>query len=155
MKKYVIIIVVIVLLICLIKPKQEEIRVRVIPKDNTVESLDTKKDVILIVRSFLDKIDLEDKNYSKQCASIKNNLGNLEDCLDEYNCNVEFKKYNFPLKTYNGNVVDKTTCQTLLITIEDGQGDNWWATLYPDLFDIDSEENIEYKSFIWEEFISK
>ena len=66
--------------------------------------------------------------------------------------NVEYKKVSFPAKVLNNKFIPSGTYKTLLITIGEGKGDNWWSVLYPEFFGInyDDSDEIKYKSFIYE-----
>ena len=42
--------------------------------------------------------------------------------------------------------------ESIVITIGDGKGDNWWCVLFPNLclVDLENNEKIEYKSWVAE-----
>ena len=60
----------------------------------------------------------------------------------------------FPKKEYDGVVYPDGNYESLVITIGDGLGDNWWCVLFPPLCLLDAEDNntgnIEYKSYVKE-----
>lgn len=65
---------------------------------------------------------------------------------------VEFKQETFPAKVLDGKFLPSGTYMTLLITIGEGKGENWWSVLYPEFFGIsyEDENEIEYRSFIYD-----
>ena len=58
----------------------------------------------------------------------------------------------FTDKFYKGVSYKNGIYESLLITIGDGNGDNWWCVLFPPLCLLDVEENemddVEYQFFI-------
>lgn len=48
-------------------------------------------------------------------------------------CTVQFTKSNFPTRTYGGLTFPPGNYRTLLVTLGNGQGHNWWCVLYPSL----------------------
>lgn len=69
------------------------------------------------------------------------------------------KKYNiiygsnfFPEKIYKGIKYKEGYYESLVVTLGEGKGDNWWCVLFPPLCLIEAEEasDVEYKFFIKE-----
>ena len=67
---------------------------------------------------------------------------------------VNFGYNYFPQKKYKGVVYEEGMYESLVITIGEGKGDNWWCVLFPPLCMMESNdeniEEVEYKSFIKE-----
>lgn len=78
--------------------------------------------------------------------------------LDEENYLEGFKiNYGsnyFPEKKYKGITYKEGYYESLVITLGEGKGDNWWCVLFPPLCLIEADEsrNVEYKSFVKEMF---
>ena len=53
--------------------------------------------------------------------------------------------------TYNNEIYPEGEYESLVITLGDGEGDNFWCVLFPPLC-FDEKEDYQYKSFIKEIF---
>lgn len=51
----------------------------------------------------------------------------------DYNVSAKITKTNFPKKTYGSYTFPKGTYEALQIVIGEGQGQNWWCVLYPNM----------------------
>ena len=58
----------------------------------------------------------------------------------------------FPEKIYKGVKYEEGYYESLLITLGEGEGNNWWCVLFPPLCIMEAEESdeVEYKFFIQE-----
>ena len=61
----------------------------------------------------------------------------------------------FPAKSYKGVKYKAGEYESLVITLGEGKGDNWWCVLFPPLCMLEAEDqtqksNLEYKSYIKE-----
>lgn len=158
MKKIVIIIVIIA---CIILFKNEnsktndEIRIRILANsDELVDQLNkliVKDEVIKILKE--DRMLINRDNINEFEKKLKNNL----DMTLSSQIKVEYKKTNFPAKSQNGKILKAGKYQTILITIKNGKGKNWWSVLYPEFFGVEYDDNneIEYKLYIKRYFENK
>lgn len=48
-------------------------------------------------------------------------------------CTVQFTESTFPVRTYGSLTFPPGNYRTLLVTLGNGQGHNWWCVLYPSL----------------------
>lgn len=129
--------------------------------------IDSQEERIRIIANSNTSIDQEEKEklrdalleifYYENITDIKNNIYEINTLLKEkvtisHSFTVEYKKVSFPAKVLNNKFIPSGTYKTLLITIGNGKGDNWWSILYPEFFGInyDDSDEIEYKSFIYE-----
>ena len=66
---------------------------------------------------------------------------------------VDFGYNYFPEKKYRGLKYKEGYYESLVITIGEGKGDNWWCVLFPNLclVDLENKTNVEYKSWIVEQ----
>lgn len=89
---------------------------------------------------------------------IKNNLSAIEKIVSKYtnDFNVSYGSNYFPQKTYKGINYDAGNYESLVITLGQGLGENWWCVLYPPLCLIEEEEtsNVEYTTLV-KEIINK
>ena len=93
----------------------------------------------IIINDNLDYINQEVKNT---LTSLNYNLGY------EINYGLNY----FPSKKYKGITYNEGYYESLVITLGEGKGDNWWCVLFPPLCLIEAEESddVEYTSFVKE-----
>ena len=59
----------------------------------------------------------------------------------------------FPEKVYGGVIYKEGYYESLVVTLGDGQGKNWWCVLFPPLCSVEAESKeqaseVEYKFFV-------
>ena len=93
---------------------------------------------------------------------IKSNLSNIDvevkKSLKKQNSNQKYEiNYGlnyFPEKNFKGVTYEEGYYESLVITLGEGKGDNWWCVLFPPLcmleFDEVERSDIEYKTFVGE-----
>ena len=140
----------------------ESIRVRVIANSNSATDQAIKK----IVRDEISKeitVLLEDvTNIEDARQVIKDNIDAIDktvkNVLLENNYNDKYVinyGYNlFPSKKYKGVVYKEGYYESVVVTLGNGDGNNWWCVLFPPLClmetNQDNLDEVEYKSFIKE-----
>lgn len=168
MKKFVFAIIILILILLVPKTSANEIhipkdsiRIRVIANSNSDEDQKIKS----IVRKNLEKSIfslLKDTNNTEQARNkINKNLplisSNLEKILIDNNVStvytVKFGHNYFPEKTYKGVKYEAGMYESLVITLGNGKGNNWWCVLFPPLCLMEAKENdniedVEYQFFI-------
>lgn len=142
---------------------KESIRIRIIPNSNNPKDQNLKKQVKLNLEEELYN-DLKDsKSIESSRIIITKNLSNydknIKNVLNQEQSDLKYKidygYHYFPEKTYKGVKYKEGNYESLLITLGNGQGDNWWCVLFPPICKIEEETNsktnkIEYKLFIKE-----
>ena len=159
MKKTVIILSIIILVLCLNKndytiPK-ESIRFRVIANSNDYNDQEIKKKVVENLKSNLTYTNkstniVETRNFIKEnlplfTKTVETTLNNKEDF------HINYGKNYFPEKTYNNEIYPEGEYESLVVTLGNGEGDNFWCVLFPPLC-FPEKEDYQYKSFIKEIF---
>ena len=139
----------------IIIPK-ESIRIRIIANSNSdidiQEKIKVKKSVEKELYFLLKNV----KNVDEAKEVINNNLDNLNIVIEntsKENYNVKFGQNYFPKKIYKGVVYDEGIYDSLVITLGEGSGNNWWCVLFPPLCLLDENENtedVEYQFYIKE-----
>lgn len=171
MKKLTIIVFIIITVLCLNKkttitiPK-EAIRFRVIANSNTEEDQYVKKQVVSNLNNNIKKIEFTPKDITSSRQTIKSTIPEFRQVIDEtlQNLNTS-KEYSinygmnyFPEKEYKGIKYEAGEYESLVITLGNGQGENFWCILFPPLCLLEAEEtettDVEYTSFI-QEIINK
>lgn len=140
----------------------EAIRFRVIANSNTIYDQNIKIQVRNVIQNKIfellrgvDDID-ETRNIMKSNVDLLNQL--TEETLNNLNYDMDFKinyGYNyFPEKKYKGIKYKEGEYESLVITLGEGKGDNWWCVLFPPLCLIEADESdvedSEYTFFIKE-----
>lgn len=168
MKKITIIISIIILLLITQTNKQEyyvipedSIRLRILANSNSIYDQYIKNKVKQNLEQELKKsenittIETARTNIKESIPKYKTIIQNT---LEENNYNKEFKiSYGnnyFPQKEYKGVIYKEGEYESLLITLGEGKGNNWWCVLYPPIctIEVEEQEEIEYKFFIKELF---
>ena len=137
------------------------IRLRVIPNSNSSLDQSMKKKV----KKYLEKntyVTLSNVTDIEEARTkINDSLSNLDININKifkdnkYNMEytVDFGYNYFPEKKYRGLKYEEGYYESLVITIGEGKGDNWWCVLFPNLclVDLENKTNVEYKSWIVEQ----
>ncbi len=159
--KKVIIILFIVSLVVIFNKKEEDIiipsnaiRFRVIANSNTVQDQQNK----LLIK---DKIEKEIYNLIKDANStndvrdvISSNMDAIDKLVKEYNVpyNINYGLNYFPTKNYKGVMYKAGDYESLVITLGEGMGNNFWCVLFPPLCLLDNNEedisDIKYQSYV-------
>ena len=159
MKKIVIFLAIIIALLSINKHEmqipKEAIRFRIIANSNTEEDQALKKH---IVRNISKDLLLESKNIGEARKYIVNNIPNFEEkvkeTLKEENketeVSINYGQNYFPRKEEHGIVYEEGEYESLVITLGEGKGDNFWCILFPPICMVDESNNVEYKSLIKE-----
>lgn len=156
MRKLLFGIIIIIFIFCLLNNSEEdkEIRVRIIPNSDSRNDLLAKEDIKNAVICYLEMI--YDKSYDKYLENINDTYNDLEKKLDSLfgEVSVSFSKHTLYNKTYNNNAIKNEEAYTLYIVIGNGNGSNWWGSVYPRFLSVNSSEVLEYKSLFYD-LISK
>ena len=158
MKKIIIIIALIIVILSLNKQEQliipkESIRFRIIASSNNSSDQHLKKEIVNKLSKQLENKNITDINQAR--TIIKNELPTYEKVIqDTINDNnytntfsINYGNNYFPKKEYKDIIYPAGEYESLVITLGEGQGDNFWCVLFPPLCLIDEEEE-EYPSLI-------
>ena len=136
------------------------IRLRVIPNSNSSLDQSMKNKVKEYLENNTYQILKEEDNIEEARKLIKDNIPKLEENItkifndNNYNMNytVNYGYNYFPEKEYNGTIFKEGEYESLLITLGEGKGNNWWCVLFPNLclIDLEQKNNVEYKYWIVE-----
>lgn len=144
----------------IIIPK-EAIRFRVIASSNTENDQYIKRQVVKDLNTEIKNLSFKNNTLETTRMNIKESIPKVKtivnNTLNRLNTNNKFfVKYGmnyFPQKEYQGIVYEAGEYESLVITLGDGKGENFWCVLFPPLCLLDTKEkpeNIEYKSFVKE-----
>lgn len=169
MKKIIIIIIIVMSLVTVNSNNQEviipkeAIRFRVIANSNDKQDQEVK----IVVRNDIQKYLYEDlasassleearHNVNKNIVKYKETVkASLESINSDESYKINYGQNYFPEKKYKGVTYQEGNYESLVVTLGNGLGDNWWCVLFPPLCLLESEESeekeeVEYKFFIKE-----
>ena len=136
------------------------IRLRVIPNSNSSLDQSMKNKVKEYLENNTYQILKEEDNIEEARKLIKDNIPELEENItkifndNNYNMNytVNYGYNYFPNKEYRGIKYNEGYYESIVISIGEAEGDNWWCVLFPNLciVDLEAKDNLEYKSWIIE-----
>ena len=169
MKKTLIVLGIILITYMIIGVKAEEvevpdeaIRIRILGNSNSEYDQEKKEELRKEVQLYMQNLLKDAKNIEEARTIINNNLNNLDKNIDTYlhqldydtSYNINFGLNYFPQKEYKGIKYKEGFYESLLITLGEGKGNNWWCVLFPPICLLEVEETetneVEYKSFIKE-----
>lgn len=131
----------------------ESIRFRIIASSNSFKEQQLKQKIKNdLVNNIIPNI-LTDVSIQESKNLINNSINKIEDILNKYDISykINFGQNFFPQKNYQGITYPAGNYESLVITLGEGLGDNWWCVLYPPLCLIENNfdsSNIEYRSYI-------
>ncbi len=139
----------------------DAIRIRVVASSNLESDQEIKLKVKENVQNFLIK-KLENSKSKEQVKKIiEDNIENLNNIVNnvlisnnvKMNYNINYGLNYFPKKVYKGIEYKEGYYESLVITLGNGKGKNWWCILFPPLCLIDATETenlteVEYKLYV-------
>lgn len=138
----------------------DTIRFRIIANSNDKVDQTTK---LLIKKELENKFfPLFESSTSKEETKkiIENNQEVIKSTIEKYNVpySINYGKNYFPQKIFNDVVYEEGEYESLVISLGESSGQNWWCVMYPPLCLLENDDSqqgkVEYKSFLWE-IISK
>ena len=130
----------------------DAIRIRVIANSNSDADQELKQTVRQDIEQYLyEKLD-KANNVKEADAIISYNIPKINNIVNKYtnDYNVNYGMNYFPSKEYKGIKYDAGEYQSLVVTLGNGLGDNWWCVLFPPLCLLEAEDSsdVEYHSFV-------
>lgn len=135
---------------------KDTIRFRIIANSNSLEDQTKKLEIKEELEPVLTNILSTSTSLAETRKEIKNNLYEVENILNNYNTTykINYGLNHFPEKIYKGTTYAPGDYESLVITLGDGLGDNWWCILFPPLCLLEAdEENLDdvvYTSYVKE-----
>ena len=144
-----------------VKIPDAAIRFRVLANSNSPRDQKIKENVRDRMQKELYSLLINTKSIDEARVIINEKIPYFENVVSKelenelYSYDINYGMHKFPEKTYKGVVYEEGDYESLLVTLGEGKGDNWWCVLFPPLCLLEAEENIEsneieYKSFIKE-----
>ncbi len=135
---------------------EESIRFRIIASSNSNIDQGTK----MLIKKDLEKnvfqLIEESKSIEETRKIIKEKEKVIKNTIDKYNIpyTINYGQNYFPEKNYKGITYKEGEYESLVVTLGNGTGNNWWCVMYPPLCLLESNgenyDDIEYKSYFYE-----
>ena len=132
----------------------EAIRFRVIANSNTLEDQQEK----IVIKNQVEKEVYELIGDASNASDVRNiiqdNLDVIEEIVKDYQVpyQVSYGNNYFPSKTYKGILYPAGNYESLVITLGEGAGNNFWCVLFPPLCMLEntSEDvsDVEYQFYV-------
>ena len=139
---------------------EDAIRFRIIANSNSIEDQKEKIEIRNELEPIIGDILTNSTTKEETKTEINNNLYKINHVIDKFNTtyDVNHGLNFFPEKNYKGVTYKEGNYESLVITLGDGLGDNWWCVLFPPLCLLEANEtnydDITYTSYI-QELINK
>lgn len=136
------------------------IRVRVIANSNTIYDQSMKMKVKEYIEKSISPLLIDVESVEEARTIISNHLNQLDQEIEvlfsnnNYNQDflIHFGDNYFPEKDYKGVHYEAGAYESLVVTIGEGEGDNWWCVLFPPLCLLEASDNdtsdVEYQFFV-------
>lgn len=139
---------------------EDAIRFRIIANSNSIEDQKEKIEIRNELEPIIGDILTNSTTKEETKTEINNNLYKINHVIDKFNTtyDVNYGLNFFPEKNCKGVTYKEGNYESLVITLGDGLGDNWWCVLFPPLCLLEANEthydDITYTSYI-QELINK
>ena len=138
---------------------KEAIRFRVIANSDSTEDQRVKRTVKRGIQQELYESVKNASSIEEARKITKGKLGEYQEKVEtilkeedqqDTEVKLNYGQNYFPEKEYKNVIYEAGEYESLVITLGEGKGKNFWCVLFPPLCMIDEENDIEYKSLIKE-----
>ena len=138
---------------------EEAIRIRVIANSNKESDIQVKEKLKDKLTETVNKMLDNTKSIEEARMIIKNEMDYLTEFVEKElkiinyddNFSLNYGLNYFPKKVFKGVKYDEGFYESLVITLGEGNGNNYWCVLYPPLCNIDTlDDDKEYRFYIKE-----
>ncbi len=166
MKKAIVILTILVTILSLNKEEKVEIpkdsiRFRVVANSNSEKDQTIKKKIVNNLKENISLLEYNNKSLKSSRNNIKKIIPKFSEVVDKtltdeqenITYNINYGMNYFPEKEYKGTIYKEGKYESLVITLGNGQGNNFWCVLFPPLCLLDEEDettNVEYTSLVKE-----
>ena len=134
----------------------DAIRYRVIANSNDEIDQEVKMKVKEAIEQEVNKLMLEAKNSEEAKKLINENMEHIQQIVNQYTTDnkISFGVNYFPEKEYHGVTYPSGEYESLVITLGNGVGNNWWCVMFPPLCLLEAKnentDDINYKFYVQE-----
>ena len=135
---------------------ENSIRFRIIANSNSNIDQDTKRQIKKDLEQQFFPLLENTKSLEESRQTIKENEDVIKKTLDSYNIpyTINYGPNYFPQKNYKGITYNEGNYESLVISLGEAKGNNWWCVMYPPLCLLESNsdnyDDVEYKFYIQE-----
>ncbi len=166
MKKIIIIFFAVIISIIIYKGQKNDaiiipdnaIRLRIIPNSNSYMDQTMKERVKEYLENNTYQLLENEQDINEAREIIKKNIPNIKQNINKifeenkYNKDyrIEYGNNYFPEKEYHGIKYKEGYYESIVVSIGNAEGDNWWCVLFPNLclVDLKNKKDITYKSWV-------
>ena len=122
---------------------KEAIRYRIIANSNSEEDQALKEEINSEIEPVINDILVSSNSIETTRLEIKKAIPSIEEKIKVYNVpyKINYGNNYFPEKYLYGVSYPAGEYESLVITLGDGLGDNWWCVLFPPLCLIEAQED--------------
>ncbi len=126
----------------LVIPK-DAIRYRIIANSNSEEDQNLKREINKEIEPVINNVLLKAQSLNQTRLEIKKTIPEIESKIQNFNVDYKINYGNnyFPQKELYGVVYPAGEYESLVVTLGEGLGDNWWCVLFPPLCLIEAHED--------------
>ena len=134
----------------------DAIRFRVIANSNEEIDQEVKMKVKEAIEQEVNKLMLKAKNSEEAKKLINENMEHIQQIVNQYTTDnkISFGVNYFPEKEYHGVTYPSGEYESLVITLGNGVGNNWWCVMFPPLCLLEAKnentDDINYKFYVQE-----
>lgn len=134
----------------------DAIRFRVIANSNEEIDQEVKMKVKEAIEQEINKLMLKAKNSEEAKKLINENIDYIQQIVNQYTTDnkISFGVNYFPEKEYHGVTYPSGEYESLVITLGNGVGNNWWCVMFPPLCLLEAKnentDDINYKFYVQE-----
>ncbi len=130
------------------------IRFRIIANSNDFKDQEQKMLISNDIKPIFQDIMANSKTIDESRQNINKSLPTIEKTINRYTSNfsTNYGLNYFPEKTYRNVKYEAGNYESLVVTLGDGLGENWWCVLFPPLCLLEATDadiaDAEYSFFI-------
>lgn len=135
---------------------EDAIRFRIIANSNKLEDQTQKLEIKKELEPVITNILSASNSFDETRKEIKNNMYEVKNILNKYDTDYKLNYgYNyFPEKNYKGVTYKAGEYESLVVTLGDGLGDNWWCVLFPPLCLLEASEE-DYDDVVYTSYVKE
>ena len=161
MKKIIVILFLLVSISVIVNEKEnilipkDAIRFRIIANSDSMEDQELKLTIKNDVEKELFALLKGAETVDEARKRINDNINSIKKIVDKYNIRYDITYGNnyFPTKEYKGVNYTEGNYESLVISLGNAVGKNWWCVLFPPLCMLDEQTNLsdkDYRFFVYD-----
>lgn len=134
----------------------EAIRFRIIANSSNLSDQLTKVKIKNELEPILSTIINDSSSLEETKENINSNMSEIKKQIEKYSddYNVSYGLNYFPEKNYKGVTYKEGNYESLVITLGDGLGENWWCVLFPPLCLLEASED-NYSEYTYTTYVKE